>query len=400
MPDNSSVGIDMRALRGYRLRRLQAQLLGAGCAGALLLDPVNIRYATGTRNMAVWLMHNLGRYCFVPASGLAVLFEFPHASCVSLSREIETIGEVRLARAHSYLIAGEHFQQAAALWAAEIAELLRNVAGQRSRLAIDRLDPMGFAALAGHGIELVDAQSLVERARVIKSAEEIACMTEALAAANAGMARMRAALKPGITENKLWAELHFANIALGGEWIETRLLSSGPRTNPWYQECSDRVIGAGELISFDTDMVGPHGYCADVSRVFFCGPGQPTNAQRSLYCLAVEQVQHNCALLRPGVSFADLRAHAWTIPERFRAQQYGMIAHGVGMVDEWPYIAYDNTAPFLQQGVLEPGMTLCVESYMGEVGGREGVKVEQQILITDSGHRLLSNFPLEPALLV
>jgi Xaa-Pro aminopeptidase len=51
-------------------------------------------------------------------------------------------------------------------------------------------------------------------------------------------------------------------------------------------------------------------------------------------------------------------------------------------------------------GVVEPGMTLCVESYIGEEGGREGVKLEQQLLITDDGQELLSTFPFEPALLL
>ena len=80
------------------------------------------------------------------------------------------------------------------------------------------------------------------------------------------MAAMRQALRPGISEQALWAELHAGNIARGGEWIETRLLASGPRTNPWFQECSSRVIEAGELVGFDTDLIGPYGYCADISR--------------------------------------------------------------------------------------------------------------------------------------
>ena len=72
-------------------------------------------------------------------------------------------------------------------------------------------------------------------------------MRRSLEVCDIGMSRMREALHPGITENALWAELHHANIAHGGEWIETRLLSSGPRTNPWLQECSDRRINRGVL---------------------------------------------------------------------------------------------------------------------------------------------------------
>lgn len=77
---------------------------------------------------------------------------------------------------------------------------------------------------------------------------------------------MQHALRPGITENQLWSLLHQANIELGGEWIETRLLSSGGRTNPWFQEASDRVICPRDFVCFDTDLIGPFGYCCDVSR--------------------------------------------------------------------------------------------------------------------------------------
>ena len=88
--------IDMVRLRAYRLGRLQAELRRRDYAAAVLYDPINIRYATGSRNMAVWTAHNAARYCFVPAEGKAVLFDFHN--CEHLSTGLETIGEVRRAR--------------------------------------------------------------------------------------------------------------------------------------------------------------------------------------------------------------------------------------------------------------------------------------------------------------
>jgi Xaa-Pro aminopeptidase len=99
------------------------------------------------------------------------------------------------------------------------------------------------------------------------------------------------------------------------------------------------------------------------------------------------------------MSFQELREKAWKIPGRFQEQCYGMVAHGVGMCDEWPFISYDVNDPQPQSGILMPGMTLCIESYMGEVGGAEGVKLEQQVLITEDGWQMLSSFPLEEVLL-
>lgn len=392
--------IDLRALRDYRYRRTQQQLIENGCAAALLANPVNIRYATDSRNMTLWTLHNQARYCIVPAEGPAVLFEYANNNCLGMAAALPAIGEVRLARIHAFFDVAEHAAPVSRLWAAEIADVVHGQMGAgKHRLAVDRCDLLGYRALEGAGFELVEGQRIMELARSIKGGEEILCAQRAMAVTDLGMQRMRDVLEPGITENQLWSELHRINIANDGEWIETRLLSAGPRTNPWFQESSDRPIQAGELVSFDTDLIGPYGYCADVSRTFHCGPRKPTPNQRMLYAFAAEQVAHNSELLRPGCTFREYREKAWTIPARFHEQNYGSILHGVGLVDEWPAIGWDNQDPFAQDGVLLPGMTVCVESYIGEVGGSEGVKLEQQLLITETGSQLMSHFPLEAALL-
>jgi Xaa-Pro dipeptidase len=392
--------IDLERLRAYRYGRVQQQLRDNDCAAALLSNPVNIRYATDSRNMTVWLLHNMGRYCLVPAEGRAVLFEYANRNCLAGVPRVPAIAEVRPAIIHDFQYVGEHGAAVSRLWAAELSDVVGALMGPGPhRLAVDRSDLRGAEALQAQGFALVEGQPLLELARSVKSDDEIACVRRSLAVADIGMQRMHAALRPGITEVALWAELHYANIVHGGEWIETRLLSSGPRTNPWFQEASERRIEAGDLVSFDTDMIGPYGYCSDVSRTFFCGPGQPSEAQKRLYALAVEQVEHNVGLLRPGLTFRQFTEQAWSIPSRYADQNYGCVAHGVGMVDEWPAIGCDPGDPTLQDGVLVPGMTLCVESYMGEVGGSDGVKLEQQVLVTATGHEVLSRFPLESRLL-
>ena len=388
----------MLGLRAYRRARLQAELRRRDYGAALLFDPMNIRYATGSRNMSVWTSHTAARYCFLPAEGKATLFDFHN--CEHLSAGLETIAEVRPARGFYFFGAGSRVAEKAGIWADEIAELVASHAGANRRLAVDRLDPPGTAALLARGIEIFDGQESCELARAVKSEEEIACMTHAIAVCEAGMARMREALKPGMSENELWALLHETNIRLGGEWIETRILSSGERTNPWFQECGDRLIRPGDLVSFDTDLIGPFGYCADLSRTYFCGPGKPSEEQRRLYGLALEQIHFNIEkLMRPGMNFREASELAWRIPNAFVKNRYSCVAHGVGLCDEWPKITHiQDRERSAYDGELVPGMTICVESYMGEEGGREGVKLEEQVLITDKGCRLLSSFPFEEAL--
>lgn len=396
--DDTTAQVDMRKLRAYRLGRLQAVLRARDLAAAVLFDPINVRYATGTRNMAVWLLHNHGRYCVVPAEGKVILFEYPNNNCMGLAEGIEVVGEIRRATGWSYFFAGEHVADVCAAWSREIADVVASFAGTNRRLAVDRLDPPATHELERLGFALYDGQECCEVARAVKSPEEIACMNAAMVACDVGIARMRECLRPGITENQLWAELHYANIAMGGEWIETRLLSSGGRTNPWFQESSDRVIRPGDLVSFDTDLIGPYGYCADVSRTFFCDPGKPNPEQKKLYALAMEQIHHNLELIRPGMTFREIGEKAWKVPERYSEQKYSSIAHGVGLCDEWPVIAYRDVKRAVQDGKLEPGMTICIESYIGEKGGAEGVKLEQQVLVTEAGHQLMSTFPFEETL--
>ncbi len=390
--------IDMAALRRYRLARVRAQLVAQDHAACLLYNPMNIRYATGTRNMQVYGLHASERYAFVPAEGPVVLFDsYYHAHPIDAS---ETVDERRPAISCYFEVKGDRVAEAAARMAAEIADLVRAHGGGNKRLAVDRLGIPGIRALEREGLELADADVAMETARAVKSPEEIDCMLVAIAACEAGMARMREALRPGMSEIELWSLLVHAAHALGAEWMETRLLASGGRTNPWYQECSEKIIRPGDLVAFDTDLVGPFGYCVDISRTYRCGPGKPSDDQRRLYRVAYEELQHNIERLRPGLSFREYAESAWKIPDEFLANRYCLVAHGVGLADEWPDIPHaidwEETG---YDGRLEENMVICVESYIGAEGGAEGVKLEEQVLLTADGPQILSTFPFEDELL-
>ncbi|MDX1542278.1 MAG: Xaa-Pro peptidase family protein, partial [Geminicoccaceae bacterium] len=295
---------------------------------------------------------------------------------------------------HDYFHAAEGAAARAEVFAAEVAALVREHGGGNRRLALDTAEVVAVRALEREGLELTEGRAPMELARAIKSEDELRAMRCALATCEAGMAAMRTALRPGISEQALWAELHRANIERGGEWIETRLLSSGPRTNPWFQECSAREVEAGEILAFDTDLIGPYGYCADISRTWLCGDAQPTARQLDMMTLAEDQIVHNTAALGPGVGFLEFGERAFVLPERYRANRYSVVCHGVGLCDEYPALYYPEDAAAAYDGVFEPGMTVCVESYIGEVGGPDGIKLEEQVLITETGTETLSTYPI------
>lgn len=379
------------------LQCVQRQMASNSIGALLLFDPINIRYTSGFSNEQIFQAHTPSSFLFVPADGLAILhYRADRPALLALG----TLAEVRDTIAFTCFAAGPRVEEQAMAWADQVAAQVRRHCGAEQSLAVDRIDPLGVIALQRHGIDVVHGHSLVEMARAVKSTSDVICMEHALAVADAGMAAMHEALEPGMSENELWSILHQASIARGGEWIETRLLTSGARTNPWLQECGDKLIRPGELVAFDTDMIGPRGYCADLSRTFFCGPGRPTDEQRRLYRLAHEEIQYNMQLIKPGVSYRELAETSWEIPDEFIANRYPMIVHGVGMGDEYPSIAHLRDWDAIgYDGMIEENMTLCVESYIGALGGGEGVKLEEQVLVTAGGCRRLSSFPYEELLL-
>ena len=303
----------LEAARIYRLGRLRAQIERYDCAGLLLYDPVNIRYALDVTNMQLWTMHNAYRHALILAEGPAIMFEFKGAE--HLCRDRPLIDEVRPATSWIYMSVSDESDEPLVRWSAEIADLVRVHGGGNRRLAIDKVEPLGLKALEARGLTYVEGQALTERARAIKSPEEIALMGWSLEVCQAGMARVYENSLPGRTEQEIWAELHYENARSGGEWIESRLLTCGPRTNPWYSECSDYVCREGEMIAFDTDMIGPYGYCADLSRSWPCGHVPMTGKQRRLHETAIEQIEHNLSIIRPGVSFREFNEKSWKIPE-------------------------------------------------------------------------------------
>ena len=117
-----------------------------------------------------------------------------------------------------------------------IEDLMNEHAGGSRRLGVDAGNSTVVLALAERGFTVRDGQRTIERARCIKTPEELKAMAGAIDVCQASMARMHEKLVPGITEVELWSWLHQANIAQGGEWIETRLLAAGSRTNPWFQK--------------------------------------------------------------------------------------------------------------------------------------------------------------------
>lgn len=361
-----------------------------GVAAVLTADPINVFYATGVRNMTVFSMMGAFRFVLVQAQGPVVLWEY--AGCEHLADGAETVDEVRTAPNISPG-GGSRWAESTDGFAREIVDLMAGQQFGEARLAVERFDQHVTDALRSQGCELTSATEAFALARRVKTAEEISAMRHAMGVVTAALGEMRDRIEPGRTEVELWAELHRGLIAQNGEYISTRLAQAGPRTFPYFNEAGTATIGDGDLFCVDTDAIGPGGYAVDFSRTFMCGESVPTAAQQGIHAMALEQLQHNSALLAPGRSFESFARSAWTVPERFAPYGYYCLAHGLGLCGEHPYIPIyeaEVSGAYPVAGEFEPGMIICVESYIGDAGSHQGVKLEDQYLITEAGAELMS----------
>ncbi len=389
---------NLTRIREFRLHRVVAELQKRELDAVLLFDPLNIRYATDSMNMQVWVSHNPSRAAMVTADGYLVLWDF-HGSD-HLSNYLPLINERRHGAGFIYFIAGDKEEEKANEFAAQVDEVVRQQCGKGRRLAIDKIEILGLRALDALGFETFSGQEVMEHAREIKCPDEINAMRCSIATTEIAIAEMRKVLEPGIAEVELWAVMHAENIKRGGEWIETRILSSGPRTNPWMQEAGPRRVQDGDLVGFDTDLIGPYGICTDISRTWYCGDGKPSDEQRRLHDDAYTYFVRNQELLKPGTHFRELIEAGATLPDYLQEQRYAVVMHGVGLCDEFPSIPYpQDSVEGAWDYVLEPGMVICNEVYAGKVGGRDGIKLEDQILITETGYENLTRCPFDAKLM-
>jgi Xaa-Pro dipeptidase len=393
---------NLDAMRRYRWERLTAALVARDIGGLLMFDPLNIRYATDTTNMQLWNSHNPFRACLLCADGHMVMWEYKNAPFLITFNPL--VAELRSGAAFFYNTSGENTATDATSFAGQVTEVMAAHAGTNTRLAVDKIMVHGLRALERAGFDVLEGEEVTERTRAIKGPDEILamrCASHACETAIAGMETFTRTNVPrgGISEDDIWAELHRGNIKRGGEWIETRLLASGPRTNPWFQECGPRIVGNNEIVAFDTDLIGAYGFCIDISRTWWIGDRAPRPDMISAFAHARDHMRDHQARLKPGVSIRELALQGHQLAPQYWAQKYSCKMHGVGLCDEWPYVTYpDGWSDGAMEAVLEPGMTLCVEALVSPEGGDFSVKLEDQVLITETGCENLTRYPFDAAL--
>ena len=389
---------NLSAMREYRWQRLVSHINARDYGAILLFDPLNIRYGSDSTNMQLWNTHNPFRCLVVCADGYMVMYDYAVAKFLSTMNPL--VNEQRDGADFFYFDRGDKIADAAEKFAKQIADLVQQHGEGNQRIGVDKPMLHAIWALENNGFTIFPGEELTEKARAIKSIDEINAMRCAIYACEQSVEAMALVAKPGLSENEIWAVLHAENIKRGGEWIETRLLASGPRTNPWFQESGPRIVQNNEILSFDTDMIGPYGICADLSRSWWIGDGLPRPDMVYAMQHAYEHIQQNMEMLKPGVSLRELSARGHRLDAQYEAGKYGCMMHGVGLCDEWPLVAYDDK---VVEGafdyVLEPGMCLCVEALVAPDGGDFAIKLEDQVVITEDGYENLTKLAFDAKLM-
>lgn len=384
--------VDLEALRAERLVRLQAAMRAHGAEACLLFNQANVRYATGTAAMTVYSNGTFIRCALVPAEGAPILFEHPKL----LYRVRPIVADVRPMPAWEF---SDDPDADARAWAGEIALALGDAGVDARELFVDKLGTPAFAALSAAGFSFRDTGSITLDAREVKTPQELRLFDVNARIGMKMLERFEREVAPGVRERDLLAAMTDTLLREGGEYLISRVCVSGSNTNPWNLEASDRAAEPGDLVFVDTDAVGYQGYFIDVSRTFLCGDRDATPPQREAYRVAHDWMQAAIAELRPGLTMREYAERVPALPEKYRPQRYEVLAHQAGLEDEGPSVAYAEDPQPNGERILKEHSVICLEAYVGEVGARDGVKLEDQLVLTADGARVLIPYPYCDALL-
>jgi len=260
-----------------------------------------------------------------------------------------------------------------------------------------------LAAFQKLGIKAVWASKTLDMARAVKTSEEIKIMRQVAANTEIAFAAMVDAIRPGIKECELVGIGLNALYAEGIDHSEDIVCMSGENTNPYNWTFTDKQIRPGDAIYIDVDAASYLGYKSCVYRTFYCG--KPTDSQRKTYDQALAMLRGGIDACKAGNTNFDiqkgfgltdaLRIEAWGTTDWYGHDPWAL-AHGCGLtLHDRPFVAHSYMENGGEEIPLEPGMVIAVETYAGSPEKRTGARIEDMVLITETGGEVISRFPID-----
>ena len=262
-------------------------------------------------------------------------------------------------------------------------------------LGVDLAETSVFLELQKAGIDVRDGQQVMMGAREIKSPDELTLLTQACAMVDGVYHDIFEALKPGVRESDIVGLAHKRLFEMGSEFVEAINSIAGERCSPHPHVFSDRLIRPGDQAYFDIIHVN-NGYRTCYYRTFVVG--RATRAQRDAFARSREWMDAAIDLVKPG-NTTDQIAAVWPKAEEFgfsdEFDAFGLqFGHGVGVgLHERPIISRLNS--FDEPIELKEGMLFALETYCPAADGRSAARIEEEVIVTASGPKVITLFPCE-----
>jgi Xaa-Pro dipeptidase len=386
--------VNFRRLHDYRLARTRAALAGSDLGALLSFDQHNIRYTTSTV-IGEWARDKLTRYSLLTGNGDPYIWDFGSAA--------------RHHKLHAPWLAQDHcragllgmrgavgadqtlFRDAAK----EIKSILKAEGVAKMPLGVDVVEPPMLFALQKEGIEVRDGQQAMLQAREVKNIDELTLLNMAAAMVDGVYTDIAEALKPGVQESQIVALATKRLYEMGSDCVEAINSISGERCSPHPHNFTDRLIRPGDQAFFDV-IQSFMGYRTCYYRTF--NVGRATGPQRAAYRKAREWMDKVIELLKPGMSTDKVAA---ALPKAqapgFASEMdaFGLnFCHGLGLgLHERPLISRLNS--FREPIELKAGMVFAVETYCPASDGISAARIEEEVILTDKGAKIISLYPAE-----
>jgi Xaa-Pro aminopeptidase len=388
--------IDFDRLRVERLQRAKNLLAKSEMGALLCFDMNNVRYLTST-HIGTWAQDKANRFVLLPQNDEPILWDFGSAArhhqlhCPWLGeRSRPGISMLR------GTMSPEHGR------AEDVAKKIRIELEMRGLhkepVGIDIIELPVLFALQREGITVIDGQQLMSEARVIKTKDEIALLNTSASMVDAAYHELYMAMKPGMRENEAVGLVSKVLYDLGSEYVEAVNAISGERCNPHPHVFSDRIMRPGDPVYYDI-LHSYMGYRTCYYRTFSIG--YSSHAMVDAYKRCRDYLDAAIDLIRPGRSTGDV-ASVWPKAQDFGfpneeaafALQYG---HGIGLaIWEKPVISRLVSLDHPQE--IKPGMVFALETFWPSKDGWSAARIEEEIVVTETGHEVITRFPAEKLL--
>ena len=386
--------VDYRRMHRYRLGRAQAALEASDLGALLLFDDNNIRYVTSTK-IGEWARDKLSRWTLLVRGGDPILWDFGSAAVHHrlyapwLKPENCKAGLVGLRGTvdPAFGLMKRH--------AEEMASILKAAGVAKMPIGVDIIEPPMLFELEKAGLKIKDGQQVMLSARELKSSDEIALLNRAAAMVDGAYDLVNEILRPGVRENDIVAEVNKFLYTHGSDDVEAVNAISGERCSPHPHNFTDRMIRPGDQAFFDI-LQSFMGYRTCYYRTF--NVGRATPAQHDAYKMARDWLDNAMARIKPGASTAHIcevfpKAEEFGFPDEMTA--FGLqFAHGLGLnLHERPIIS--RVVSMDHPTEIKEGMVFAIETYCPATDGFSAARIEEEVVVTDKGCRVISLFPAE-----